>query len=72
MTKPTYYITTGHADFLLPSAKDRRYQVVKAKPLSSGRSLDLPQVCDICQRRRNKGNHQRCSKLRQALRRRTS
>lgn len=39
---------------------------MKRKPIIL-RTLDLPQLCDICQRRRNQGNHDRCSKQRQAL-----
>tara|TARA_R110000751_G_scaffold78736_2_gene158879 strand:+ start:3629 stop:3766 length:138 start_codon:yes stop_codon:yes gene_type:complete len=37
------------------------------KPPLIIRPLDLPQLCDICGKRRNQSNHQRCSKLRQAI-----
>lgn len=38
---------------------------MKRKPIIL-RSLDPPQLCDICHRRRNQSNHHRCSKQRQA------
>jgi len=28
---------------------------------------DFPLICDICQKNRSRGNHQKCSKKRQAL-----
>lgn len=42
---------------------------MKHKPIIL-RAMELPQLCDICNRRRNKGNHQKCSKLRQSMHRR--
>jgi predicted nucleic acid-binding Zn ribbon protein len=33
------------------------------------RGLELPQHCDVCGKRRNQGNHQRCSRQRQQLKR---
>jgi len=41
----------------------RRISTPKGAPLQN---LDLPAICDKCGRSRNKGNHDKCSKLRQA------
>lgn len=35
------------------------------RPRLATHSLDLPNHCDICNRSRTKGNHQKCSKIRQ-------
>jgi hypothetical protein len=32
----------------------------------AGRKLDMPVMCEICGKARNKGSHDRCSKKRQA------
>ena len=31
------------------------------------RQLETPQICDICQRKRSIGNHQKCSRKRQQM-----
>ena len=36
------------------------------RPRLASHSLDLPNHCDICNKARSHGNHQRCSKTRQA------
>lgn len=36
-----------------------------SRPPLQIRPLDHPVICDICGRRRNRGNHQKCSKQRQ-------
>ncbi|MEH6564608.1 MAG: hypothetical protein V7756_04705 [Halopseudomonas sp.] len=69
--KPTNYLfSTGHVDGIKPEHAARRFIAVPAKQTIHAAPLDLPQLCDICGRRRNQGNHQRCSKLRQQIRRR--
>lgn len=35
------------------------------RPRMASLSLDLPNHCDICNKARSRGNHQRCSKIRQ-------
>ncbi|MFV2945283.1 hypothetical protein [Pseudomonas japonica] len=35
------------------------------RPRLATHSLDLPNHCDICNRPRSSGNHQKCSKIRQ-------
>lgn len=35
------------------------------RPRLASHSLDLPNHCDICNKARSHGNHQRCSKKRQ-------
>lgn len=35
------------------------------RPRLASHSLDLPNHCDICNKARSHGNHQRCSQLRQ-------
>lgn len=35
------------------------------RPRLATHSLDLPNHCDICNRSRSHGNHQKCSKIRQ-------
>ncbi|GLO54798.1 hypothetical protein PPUJ20066_08340 [Pseudomonas putida] len=35
------------------------------RPRLASHSLDLPNHCDICNRARSHGSHQRCSKIRQ-------
>lgn len=35
------------------------------RPRLASHSLDLPNHCDICNKARSHGNHQRCSKIRQ-------
>nr|WP_286777836.1 hypothetical protein [Pseudomonas sp. UBA2311] len=35
------------------------------RPRLASHALDLPNHCDICNKARSHGNHQRCSKLRQ-------
>lgn len=37
----------------------------QSRPRLASHSLDLPNYCDICQKARSHGNHQRCSKTRQ-------
>ncbi|MBH3308894.1 hypothetical protein MXB02_09935 [Pseudomonas mosselii] len=37
----------------------------QSRPRLASHSLDLPNYCDICQKARSHGNHQRCSKIRQ-------
>lgn len=39
------------------------------KPPLAIRALDLSSRCDLCNRPRNKGNHDRCSRRRQQMRR---
>ncbi|WP_110972862.1 hypothetical protein [Pseudomonas huaxiensis] len=34
-------------------------------PRLASHSLDLPNYCDICNRSRSHGDHQKCSKIRQ-------
>ncbi|UVL22429.1 hypothetical protein [Pseudomonas donghuensis] len=41
----------------------RRKTVIRGCPM---RPLDLPAVCDICDKPRNRGNHSKCSTIRQA------
>lgn len=36
-----------------------------SRPRLASYSLDLPTRCDICNKARSHGNHQRCSKTRQ-------
>ncbi|PKM30200.1 MAG: hypothetical protein CVV07_07210 [Gammaproteobacteria bacterium HGW-Gammaproteobacteria-11] len=60
--------TTGAKEFLPPEHQERRFEVVR-KPSIHSRALDLQRICDICNRARNQGNHQKCSKLRQAMNR---
>lgn len=38
----------------------------QTRPRLASHSLDLPNHCDICNRARSSGNHQACSKRRQA------
>lgn len=44
--------------------KLRRKTTIRGCPM---RSLDLPAMCDICGKHRNRGNHQKCSAERQRL-----
>lgn len=37
----------------------------QTRPRLASHSLDLPNHCDICNKARSHGNHQRCSQLRQ-------
>lgn len=37
----------------------------QTRPRLASHSLDLPNHCDICNKARSHGNHQRCSKIRQ-------
>ncbi|MNH16780.1 hypothetical protein D3C81_765490 [compost metagenome] len=39
--------------------------MTQTRPRLASHSLDLPNHCDICNRARSHGNHQRCSKARQ-------
>ncbi|NBB06708.1 hypothetical protein [Pseudomonas monteilii] len=39
---------------------------LQARPRLASHSLDLPHHCDVCNKARSHGNHQRCSKIRQA------
>ncbi|WP_433886915.1 hypothetical protein [Pseudomonas vranovensis] len=41
----------------------RRKTVIRGHPMGP---LDLPAICDICDKPRNKGNHTKCSAVRQA------
>lgn len=52
-----------------PDQAGRRFVVVDRKQSIHAAPLDLPQHCDICGKRRNQGNHQRCSRRRQQIRR---
>lgn len=36
-----------------------------SRPRLATHSLDLPNQCDICNKSRSSGNHQKCSKIRQ-------
>ncbi|QBF27194.1 hypothetical protein EXN22_16390 [Pseudomonas tructae] len=40
----------------------RRKPVIRGCPM---RPLDLPALCDICEKPRNRGNHTKCSAIRQ-------
>tara|TARA_R110000868_G_scaffold316310_1_gene577205 strand:+ start:181 stop:396 length:216 start_codon:yes stop_codon:yes gene_type:complete len=64
-----YILTTGHTDYLPSDQAGRRFTVVDRKQSIHAAPLDLPQQCDICGKRRNQGNHQRCSRRRQQIRR---
>ncbi len=37
----------------------------QTRPRLASHSLDLPNHCDICNKARSHGNHQRCSQIRQ-------
>ncbi len=37
----------------------------QTRPRLASHSLDLPNHCDVCNRPRSHGNHQRCGKARQ-------
>ncbi len=39
--------------------------MTQTRPRLASHSLDLPNHCDICNRARSHGNHQRCSQIRQ-------
>jgi hypothetical protein len=38
---------------------------MRERPTLNGQRLDLPSICDICQRARSTGNHAKCSRIRQ-------
>ncbi len=64
-----YFFTTGSTDYLPPEHSGRRLAVIERKQSIHAGPLDLPHLCDICGNRRNQGNHQRCSRVRQQIRR---
>ncbi|MNJ24049.1 hypothetical protein D3C77_184530 [compost metagenome] len=42
----------------------RRKTVIRGCPM---RPLDLKAICDVCEKPRNRGNHEQCSKKRQSI-----
>ena len=42
----------------------------RTRPTLASHNLNLPSICDQCNRARSHGNHQRCSRLRQAAKQR--
>ncbi|HCA25227.1 MAG TPA: hypothetical protein DEP32_13760 [Pseudomonas sp.] len=64
-----FIFSTGHQDYIKPEDEARRFIAAPAKPPIHRRPLELPHLCDICGRQRSQGNHQRCSRRRQQLKR---